>query len=373
MGYLRGLYRKFDFDMRNRYIILVDGRSGRGEWRREAFLTKPAIDLLRQRHRIRLADVGCLDVRDGVVHTVRASTPGHRATDVQGFAPRCLPDGSVDPFAYAKARAAARRTAVRELAAVPLAAYDDLDHSRTRVIDIDLGPDEPERMPAADLDGRSSSAADYAGAQDELPRGRAPLLHQSGSHRTDTQAALQSPRASSAFSVQEARLSNREGGGTLADSDDRSNPTGTPGWPARSTRLFQDDDKATGAIPDVARARPWDPRSEFAESAALRILRTLAMRKLRTVHDEETYRHWLGTQTQKPFAECDPADLSTADVEALHRQLASLPDLPGREAIGVLNRELDDADTRSLERATVAAAAMVLAEPTSTASAELER
>lgn len=373
VGYLRWLYRKFDFDIRHRYIILVDGRAGRGEWRREAFLTKPAIDVLRQRYGIRLADVGCQDVRDGVVHTVRASTPGHRATEVQGFAPRCLPDGSVDAFAYAKARAAARRTAVRELAAVPLAAFDDLDHSRTRVVDTDLGSDEPENMPAAGLDGRSSSAPGSASAQEELLRGHAPLLHQTGGERGDTKAALQSPRSDSAFSVQEPRLSNRERRGALTDSDDRSNPTGGPGPPARSARLFQDVDRQPGAIPDVARARPWDPRSEFAESPALRILRALAMRKLRTVHDEETYRHWLGTQTQKPFAERDPADLSAADVEALHRQLAPLPDLPGREAIGVMNGELDADDTRSLERAAVADAAMALAEPTPTASAELER
>jgi len=391
--YLRWLYRKFDFDPRQRYIILVDGPSGRGEWRREAFLTKAAIDLLRQRHRVRLTDVGTDDLQHAVVHTVRASAPGHRAADVQGFAPRNVPDGTIDPYAYAKARAAARRTAVRELTAVSLSAYDDLDQSKVRVVDV--GPlgavDGGAENAGADagLDAPLTQTAAHGAGADPAPHAAAAADLAANSGRS--QGGFVGPRGD--LDAAE-RVSLRDGNGpatggtrTLrSHASDQPRVRRSAGVPdavetVSMVRAFTTAATAIPSQPALAtpqRGRPWDARSEFADRRAITVLRALAIRKVRTVHDERTLRHWLGHQTQLPFAERDPADLSAADVEMLTRHLSTLPDVGTAKEMSRMEypptTEDPSADQDLLvDHAALSAAALAISEPQHPDPGELER
>jgi hypothetical protein len=381
--YLRWLYRKLDFDPRLRFIILVDGPAGRGEWRREAFLTKPAIDTLRQRHRVRLVDVGATDLQHGVVHTVRASAPGHRAAEVQGFAPRHLPDGTVDPYAYAKARAAARRTAVLEAAAVSLRAYDDLDPRQVRVVE--FGPLEapsggPPRVARAESgdDGEQLRRAAYVAVEGDTEQSSARPRNPSGEGllaggRAELAGEVEKveravPRGTGAVpSFEVPELPSRQAGGRNDEPSSRSAEAGVATPIVRafvSSTTPESPGTVLGAPP---RTRPWDARSEFADARAILVLRTLAGRKLRTVHDEMTFRYWLGGQTGLPFAERDPADLSAADIEALTRHLAGLQDVrTARETVledGATAEDRPAGRDQILDHDELLAAAMAVAEP----------
>jgi hypothetical protein len=390
LTYLRWLYRKLGFDPRERYIILVDGPTGKGEWRREAFLTKAAIDVLRQRHRIRLTDVGSTDLQHAVVHTVMASAPGHRSTEVQGFAPRHLPDGTVDPYAYAKARAAARRTAVREIAAVSLSAFDDLDRGNVRVVDVaslrhadagvsnptvaDSGLDAAQQAHATDRGVAVGPATRPAGPEDTAV-GLRPQ-RRSITPRDDFHETSPAPVQEEAAAAVTEALAVRAGANHRPGIDRQSNHSGPAAGVPRIRELAVTNLPPDASLATPPRTRPWDPRAEFADTRAVGILRTLASRKLRTVHDELTFRHWLGRETQLPFAERDPADMSAAEVETLTRHLSTLPDL----CAGNARRQEDappiescDELERVIDEEALMAAAIAVASPDPTSEVEMER
>jgi hypothetical protein len=146
-------------------------------------------------------------------------------------------------------------------------------------------------------------------------------------------------------------------------------------------RAFASATGALSAPPTVAapqRGRPWDARSEFADTRAVRVLRTLANRKVRTVHDEPTFRHWLGRQTNLPFAERDSGELSAADIEMLTRHLSSLPDLGAAHEISRVEHPPTGADSiaehdRLIDDAALRAAALIVGGSTQADPAELER